>query len=170
MVDADEPPDMGKLPDLLEQLKDAINTSREATAEKRLKLAQEATALHQVYRQIIEVCVRILEQTIHGSVARGTKAKADYLATVAEGMSKKLEVQHGQLMSQLYSSDMQERLGQKSAELEKEAKSVKAKIREAEEELAEYRKAAGIQSMAQEYAEILAGTEKIKSEVARLKE
>lgn len=116
----------------------------------------------------METSIRILEQTIHGSVARGTKAKAEYLATVAEGMSKKLHLQHGQLVLQVYSSDVQEALKAKSDTLESQKRAVKRQVREAEEKLEEYRKAAGMKGMALEYAEVLRETERVESEIERL--
>ena len=105
---------------------------------------------------------------MHGSVARGAKAKADYLAVVVEGMSKKLSLQHGQLLSQLYSSDVQEVLKAKSEDLDRDVKSTKRKVREAEERLEQYREAGGMLGVAREYAEILKETEKVKAEISRL--
>ena len=142
--------------------------SRLKIAESRVKLAQETSTLHASYCKVIEASIRILEQTIHGSVARGMKAKADYLAVVAEGMRKKLSVQHGQLMSQLYSSEFQEVLRTKQDNLEDEGRTVKRKLRDAEDRLERYKKASGIKDMAQEYADILKETEKVKADIARL--
>ncbi len=138
--------------------------------DNRLKLTQEATKLLALYHHIIEVSIRILEQTIHGSVARGTKAKADYLATVAEGMSKKLGVQHGQLMAQLYSPDVQAVLQSKREELDARSKATKRKVREAEEKLKEYKGVGGMDSVAKEYAEILKESERVRAEIVRLKD
>lgn len=153
----------------VEDLKSSIATSLSATAERRLALTQEATKLHALYRQIIERSIRILEQTIHGSVARGTKARADYLATVAEGMDKKLSVQHGQLMSPLYSTDVQEVMKSKREGLNAKNRSTKWKVRDAEQQLEEYRSAGGMENLAKEYAEILREGEKVKAEIEKLK-
>ncbi len=154
----------------VEELKASTANSRTKTAEARLTLTQEATNLHAVYREVIQVSIRILEQTIHGSVARGTKAKADYLATVAEGMSKKLGVQHGQVMSQLYSPDFQAVLQSKRDKLVAETTATKRKAREAEHKLEEYHKSGGIEALAKEYADILKETDKVKAELERLKD
>jgi cell division septum initiation protein DivIVA len=170
MLDVDELPTPVQIPERIDKLKESIATSRSGTTEIRFSLAHEASALHQVYRRIIETSIRILEQTIHGSVARGTNAKAIYLALVAEGMSKKLELQHGQLMSQLYSSEVRDALQLRSEQIRNEAKVVIAKFRETEEKLEEYRKAAGMESLAQEYADILKETERVNGEVARLED
>ena len=158
------------LPASANNLKESIATSRSNVAASRLSLAQEATTLHDLYRQAIHSSIRILEQTIHGSVARGTKAKADYLALVAEGMNKKLSVQHGQFMSQFYSSDVQKALHAKRDGLENESKVTKRRIREAGEKLAEYKKAGGMEKMAEDYAEILKESERVRAEIGRLQD
>lgn len=153
----------------IENLQTSVDTARSGTTTCRLSLTQEATKLHDLYRQIIEASIRILEQTIHGSVARGTKAKADYLATVAEGMNKKLGVQYGQLMSQLYSSNVQEALASRRQELDTELKAAKRKVREAEQQLDEYHSAGGMENLAKEYAEIMRETQRVKAEVDSLR-
>ena len=158
-----------ELPTSISGLKDSIATARTKSAESRLALGHEITALHSVYRQILESSIRILEQTIHGSVARGTKAKADYLATVAEGMSKKLELQLGQLVAQLYSEDVQDALRSRSGRLAKETSALKAKVRAAEGKMEEYRRASGMRGMAAEYADIVRETERVREEIERLK-
>lgn len=168
MLDHGDTADHKNLLRAISDLKASIAADGSKTAEARFDFTQEATALHDIYRQIIEACIRTLEQTIHGSVARGTKAKADYLATVAEGMSKKLELQRSQFAAQLYSEDVQEALRMSSGRLEKESGLMKVRIRDAEGQLQEYGKASEIKGMAVEYAEILRETEKVKAEVERL--
>lgn len=169
-LDTENQPPPKSLATQIEDMKSSLTRSRVQTKDSRLKLTQEATKLLALYHHIIETSIRILEQTIHGSVARGTKAKADYLATVAEGMSKKLGVQYGQLMAQVYSPEVQAVLQSKRDELEARNKTMKRKVREAEEKLDEYRVAGGMESVAKEYAEILKESERIKSEIARLKD
>ena len=151
-------------------MKEDIARSRSTAGKDRLSLALEATKLHELYRTVIETSIRLLEQTIHGSVARGVKAKADYLALVAEGMSKKLSLQHGQLMSQLYSPDLQEALVRRLGELQAEHGATKRRVWEAEGKMEEYRRAGGMESVAREYAEILKETDKVKADIARLGE
>lgn len=137
-------------------------------ARKRLELAQQGTELHAQHRRLLETCIRILEQAIHGSVSRATKAKADYFALVAEGMGKKLGIQHQQMLAQLYSSDMQEALQQRHESLAKEDRSLKRTIMEMEERLELYDQVKGMKAIAQAYREVLNETEKVKAELARL--
>ncbi|KAK5724177.1 hypothetical protein LTR17_013559 [Elasticomyces elasticus] len=152
----------------IQQLKNNAAKDRTDLAHSRLDLVSDVQQLHSLYRQTMEASIRILEQTIHGSVARGTKAKADYLATVAEGMSKKLNVQHGQLLQQVYSSEMQEALKARASAMQDESVALRRKIRDAEEKLDQYRSVKGLQSMAKEYAEIVKESEKVKDDIARL--
>ena len=168
LVDPDESPSAESLPAAIQDLKTSISNSRSIVGKSRLTLVQKASTLHDLYRQAIERSIRILGQTIHGSVARGTKAEVDYLAMVAEGMNKKLSLQHGQLMSQLYSPDVQDALREKYGTLERDSKKAKRKVREAEGKLDDYRKAGGMKNMAQEYADILKEAEKTRAEIARL--
>ncbi|KAK3651426.1 hypothetical protein LTR56_002437 [Elasticomyces elasticus] len=158
------------IPANVQQLKNSVAKNRTQLAHSRLDLASDVQQLHNLYRQTMEASIRILEQTIHGSVARGTKAKAEYMATVAEGMSKKLSMQHGQLMQQVYSSEMQEALKSRNSAMQDESVALRRKIRDAEEKLDQYRSAKGLQGMAKEYAEIVKESEKVKEDIARLEQ
>lgn len=168
LVASDSARSMNELPAGITTLLGDTAVSRENLAHARLALAQEVAKLHELYRQVIQFSIRVLEQTIHGSVARGTKAKAEHLAVVAEGMNKKLHLQYGQLLQQMYSPDMQESLRAKSQQAEAETMVLRRRIREAEEKLAEYRHARGMKDMVREYAEILTETERVRDEVERL--
>ena len=121
-----------------------------------------------LYRTVLETSIRILEQTIHGSVSRSTRAKADYLAIVAEGMNKKLQLQYNQLLVSTYSAEMQQALGAKSEGLERESLKAKKKIREVEERLAEYRQSSAIEAMAKQYSEILQESKRVEEDIARV--
>ncbi|KAI6815763.1 hypothetical protein KC332_g2939 [Hortaea werneckii] len=156
------------LADTIQKVQETLATSTSRLSELRISLAQEIPALHELYREIIETSIRILEQTIHGSVARGIKAKADYLAVVAEGMSKKLGLQHGQLMQQIYTPEIQQILRNKQEDLDAESLSLKRKVREMDEKLAAYRQERGMKQMVGEYAELLRETERVEREIDRL--
>ncbi|KAK5714617.1 hypothetical protein LTR15_010799 [Elasticomyces elasticus] len=158
------------IPASVQQLKNNAAKNRNQLAHSQLDLVSDIQQLHNLYRQAMEASIRILEQTIHGSVARGTKAKADYLATVAEGMSKKLSVQYGQLIQQVYSSEMQDALKARASAMQDESVALRRKIRDAEEKLGQYRSGKGLQSMAKEYVEIVKESEKVKEDIARLEQ
>ncbi|USW48685.1 Putative HAUS augmin-like complex subunit 4 [Septoria linicola] len=135
------------LPVRIHKQKADILLSEDSIADARLQLAEGITDVHDSYRKAIETCIRILEQTIHGSVSRGTKAKADYLATVAEGMSKKLQVQHNQLLLQTNSPELEDALQSRSEDLDRENLAMRRKIRDAEDKLAEYHQAKALRGI-----------------------
>ncbi|RMY43467.1 hypothetical protein D0864_15840 [Hortaea werneckii] len=168
LLSPENAPHVEDLADTIHKVQGTLATSTSRLSELRISLAQEIPALHELYREIIETSIRILEQTIHGSVARGTKAKADYLAVVAEGMSKKLLLQHGQLMQQIYTPEIQGILRNKQEDLDAESLSLKRKVREMDERLAAYRQERGMKQMVGEYAELLRETERVEREIDRL--
>ncbi|KAK1810436.1 hypothetical protein LTR12_015204 [Friedmanniomyces endolithicus] len=152
----------------IQHLQTSTSTSQAQLDRARLALAGNIEHFHTLHRQILETSIRILEQTIHGSVARSTKAKTEYLATVAEGMNKKVGLQHAQLMHQFYSPDVQEALRTQADTTRMESTTLRAKVRDVERKLEEYRAAKGMQGIAKEYAEILKVSEEVKEEIARL--
>ena len=168
LVSPDHPLELKDIPDTISHIQSSISSAQSATAASRISLAKEAVKVQDLHRQILETSIRILEQTIHGSVARGTKAKADYLTVVAEGMNKKLGVQHAQLVAQLYSSEVQEALDNKAEDTRAQSATLKRKIREAEEKLEEYKKNFEIAGMAKEYAEIVKESERLKEGIGKL--
>jgi len=54
-------------------------------------MAATAAALLAVQTQVLERVIVLLERVKYGVLARATKAKAEYLATVAQGVEGKLE-------------------------------------------------------------------------------
>lgn len=44
----------------------------------------------QAQAELVETVVKVLEQTVHGTLARFLRAKAEHLAAVSEGLEKKL--------------------------------------------------------------------------------
>ncbi|KAF2478971.1 hypothetical protein BDY17DRAFT_313580 [Neohortaea acidophila] len=169
ILDEEEAPPVQHLPPAISNIKDTLSASESRLTESRIKLVEEAVQLHTVYRQISERSINVLEQVIHGAAARGARAKADYLALVAEGMDKKLRLQHAQLVSQLLSPEVLAALRQRGESMRVERRSVQRKTAEVEEKLEAYGKVAGMQGLAREYADILQETEKVEADIARLK-
>lgn len=157
-----------KLARYIEKLKLETADLEEQLASARMNLAEGAVNVHVLQRKVIEASVRILEQTIHGSVSRGTRAKVDYLATVAEGMNKKLQLQQHQLTVAAAAPELEEALEARSTQLDREVLTLKRRTREAEDEFAAYRQSKAVESMAKEFAEILHETEKVTQDIARL--
>ncbi|KJY00155.1 hypothetical protein TI39_contig340g00020 [Zymoseptoria brevis] len=152
----------------LKKSKDTISDSSNALSRLRGEMTQEALTAQSLYRQALEISIRILEQTVHGSLSRGTKAKADYLATVAEGMTRKLQVQQVQLTAQTASPELQAALERKMDGLEKEGLALRRKGREAQELLARYRRTEGMEEVAREFAELVREREKVRKDIERL--
>lgn len=168
ILDPDNPPKSQDLIPTILELKASLSTSESHLHNSRLQLATEATKAHALTRQAIQQSIAILEQTLHGSMARASKTKAEYLAVVAEGMSKKLALQSHQLNGQLYSAEVQAALKAKAEEVAAEARTVRRKVREAEERLEGYRAVGGIEGVAKEYAEVVAERERVQGEIERL--
>jgi diphthamide biosynthesis protein 3 len=84
-------PDISKLPAQAAALQESIANQTISIATTRMRITELGDQIHAVYRDLFEVSVRIIEQTLHGSVARGVKAKAEHLAMVAKGMGLKLQ-------------------------------------------------------------------------------
>jgi hypothetical protein len=152
---------------IAQQRKDVARLT-ERLASVRLEIAHAAADVHDVYREAIEASIRVLEQTVHGSVSRSTKAKAEYLATVAEGMSKKLQLQRRQVQAQTNSGELQKVLQAKVEELNQESFMLRRRIREAEDNLAEYQEARALGGMASEYAALLEKKRRVMADISRL--
>lgn len=148
----------------------SIADIRSSIGASRLELAHAAAMLHRLQSRVLESSIRILEQTMHGSVSRATKAKAEYLSVVAEGMSKKLMLQQGQMMSQLYTAEVQEALKQKSGDLLEESRLWSRQIAAADGRLGSFQVVNGIESIANEYAEILTESQRIRDEIITLEQ
>lgn len=161
-------PDHAQILQTLTELNKSTATDRTGIAATHLNIAHESNQVHELYRQILSSSVRLLEQTIHGSVSRASKAKAEYLAIVAEGMAKKLGMQYQQLLSQVYSGKMQDELRERFAEMSREERSIRRKIESADEKLEQYRSGRGMEGIANEYAEILGETTRVRGDIAKL--
>lgn len=161
-------PDPTRTPAALAELSKSVAAYRADLSATRIDITHETGKVHELYRQVLANSIRLLEQEIHGSVSRASKAKADYLAVVAEGMAKKLGIQHQQLLSQVYSNDLQQVLQERSEELSREDRSTRWKLDQAQEKLQQYRAGRGMEGMADEYAEILSETARVREEITRL--
>lgn len=168
ILDPDDPPAPQDLAPRVSSLKTSLSTSTARLESSRLALAPEATALHTLHRTALSLAIAHLERVIHGSVARASMARAEYLATVAEGMSKKLALQSQSITSQIYSPEVKEVLKARMEEVERRKGVVRGRVREAEERLGEYWKVGGMEGVVREYVEVRAECQKVRGEIARL--
>ncbi|KAJ5344867.1 hypothetical protein N7452_002871 [Penicillium brevicompactum] len=71
----------------------------------RRKMAATAAEVVALRTQILERTVVILERAKYGALARATRAKAEHLAIVAQGVEGKLEVTKLEIASMIYSPE-----------------------------------------------------------------
>lgn len=71
-------------------LRRSVDAQAAALSARRLQVANLSSEVLAAHRELLETAVRVLEQTVHGSVARGVRARAEHLAVVARGMEMKL--------------------------------------------------------------------------------
>ncbi|KAK6428342.1 hypothetical protein LTR95_015515 [Oleoguttula sp. CCFEE 5521] len=166
VLDPDIPP--ADIPAHFETLKSSIATSNTQMAQSRQTIAHQASELHALNDQVLTTSIRLLEQSIHGAVPRATKAQVEYLALVAEGMSKKLAVQHAQVLAPVYGSEAQTALKAKVEAMVSEERKLRREREEMEEKLGAYRKGK-LEGVARELGEIGRESEKVRGEIERLK-
>ncbi|KAF2658443.1 hypothetical protein K491DRAFT_269548 [Lophiostoma macrostomum CBS 122681] len=88
------PPGIADLPTQAEELKDAATQALPAEiAQQRFNLANLAYEVLSMHRQVLESSIQILEQTMHGSVARHTKTKAELLHSKATLLGLQARIQ-----------------------------------------------------------------------------
>ncbi|EED24457.1 conserved hypothetical protein [Talaromyces stipitatus ATCC 10500] len=83
----------------------------------RNKVAVTAANLLATRGEAMERMIVLLERTKHGSLSRATKARADYLATVAECMNNKAQVTKLETLSTIYTPENTAALENYSAHL-----------------------------------------------------
>lgn len=162
-----KPLDWRDIPSRVQASQDQVAKAQAGITSTRLELIHLTTTIHTLHRTALETAIRTLEQTLHGSVARTTKAQAEYLSTVAKAMSVKVQVQLNQLLVQTQSAEVEGALKAKVEELEREGSALRRRVREREEVLGEYR-GSGAEGVAGEYAEILREMGRVRGEIERL--
>ncbi|QKX55657.1 uncharacterized protein TRUGW13939_02754 [Talaromyces rugulosus] len=96
-------------PQLSSQLTDRTRQLRELQISTlpaaRRQMAVTAAGVLAARAQVIERTVVLLERTKHGVLSRATKAQADHLATVAEGMNGKAQVMKLEALTTIYTPE-----------------------------------------------------------------
>ncbi|KAL1297924.1 hypothetical protein AAFC00_006438 [Neodothiora populina] len=166
-ADPSDPPN-----DLLEHttnLKIALDTNRAALSASRIELGTQISSLLIIHTRLYETLIRVLEQVIHGKVARHTRAKAAYLAVVAEGMEKKFAVLKAQVVSQVYDKQTQQVLIHKMDEVQDEGRRVVNILRRREAMLEELEsKGRGLEKVVEDVKAVKEEIAKVREEVERL--
>ncbi|CAG8904609.1 unnamed protein product [Penicillium egyptiacum] len=100
---------MAPAPLLSSQLQARIRVLRHTQLSElpdaRRKMAATAAEVVAVRARVLERTVMILERAKHGALARATRAKAEHLAVVAQGVEGKLEVTKLEIAATLYTPE-----------------------------------------------------------------
>lgn len=180
-------PDISKLQAQGTALQESISSQTMSIALTRTRVTELSDQIHAAYRELFEASVKVIEQTIHGSVARGVKARAEHLYVVAKGMELKLQsvvvprIVHGSVANHvprivaqtdpvltdplLYSA-----LQSYSSHLAKTEQTLAEREATALKALKGYENAKGMADIAKRYAQVLRETEEVEQEISRLKD
>ncbi|CAG8277465.1 unnamed protein product [Penicillium salamii] len=100
---------MAPIPLLSDELSSRVRNLRQAQLVEvpaaRRKMAVTAAEVIALQTHILERTVVILERAKYGALARATRAKADHLAIVAQGVEGKLEVTKLEIGAMIYSPE-----------------------------------------------------------------
>jgi chromosome segregation ATPase len=149
-------------------LQESISNQSTSISVTRSRITDLATTLHATYRMLLEVSIRLLEQTLHGSISRGVRAQAEHLATVAKGLELKLQVM-ASTDAMLTDPALQTELESYRTRLETRANELSSQVASNEKALAEYGRAGkGMLEIAKRYAEVKKECDSARDEIAKL--
>ncbi|KAJ5298892.1 uncharacterized protein N7443_007012 [Penicillium atrosanguineum] len=150
----------------------------------RRKMAATAAELLAVQTQVLERVVVLLERVKYGVFARATKAKAEHLATVAQGVEGKLEVTKLEIAATLYTPETLAALSRYQQHIRESKNRLEERRELAMEELSRYgdvqasettgldRSGPGgtMSEIARRYGSLAKEVETVRMEIARLGE
>lgn len=164
------------LPSKAAALRNTLNLQSTNIATKTIQIADLAASISIVNREMLQVAVRILEQSMHGSVSRAARAKAEHLATVARGMELKLSIvahtaNSADDASPSGGGGLARALKAYGAHLRRLKDDLNAEERAAETKVKDYEGAGGgMKDIARRYAELMTEMQEVKEEIARLED
>ncbi|OCL07932.1 hypothetical protein AOQ84DRAFT_408011 [Glonium stellatum] len=155
------------LPAAAAGLRDSTTALADTLTQERLTVANLAAEVLAAHRDLLEATIRILEQTMHGSVARATRAQAEHLAVKAAGAEMKLRIHAAThppppaLVAALKSYN---------THLLSLQAGLRAREQAAEKTLQQYERAGGkgMLEIAARYAQLTEEIERVNDEIARL--
>ncbi|PKY05878.1 hypothetical protein P168DRAFT_289286 [Aspergillus campestris IBT 28561] len=140
----------------------------------RARLATTAAEVLAAKAQVLERAVVLLERTKHGAVARATKAKAEHLAMVAEGVDGKLSVMQLETSAAINTPEIVTALGRYQEHLKETRERVERQKARLLEELDGYQTAdtesGPIKEIARRYGGLIKEMEGVRMEIERLRE
>jgi diphthamide biosynthesis protein 3 len=163
-----EPGDINQLATKASALQESIANQTTSIVLTRARVTELGDQIHAAYRDLFEISIRIIEQTIHGSIARGTKARAEHLAVVAKGMELKLQIM-AQTDSILSDPTLQSELETYKSRLQLMDEDLSLRATTAEKALADYERAGkGMAEIAKRYAQLKQECEAVREEIRKL--
>ncbi|THW92840.1 hypothetical protein D6D15_02864 [Aureobasidium pullulans] len=160
--------DPSTLPAQIQALQTDVDEAKWQLGAKRIELAGTLTQLLKTNAQLMQAAIRILEQVVHGSVGRHTRARAEHLATVARGLEKRLLVARKTVAGQVYDERAEEQLRGKKGELEARSAGLRRRLRDREQWLERLEGVAGLKEAVEEMERMKDEISRVKEEVGRL--
>ncbi|KAJ6017140.1 hypothetical protein N7451_000519 [Penicillium sp. IBT 35674x] len=178
---------MAPVPPLSTVLRERVRALRSIQLSElpsaRRQMASTAAEVLSVQAQVMERTVILLERVKHGALARATKARAEHLAVVAQGVEGKLEVTKLEVAATLYTPETLSALGRYQQHLRETRARLDERSEIAIEELRRYGDVEGAASesasidrsstfaeIARRYGVLAKEVERVKLEIARLGE
>ncbi|KAK8165502.1 hypothetical protein BKA80DRAFT_201272 [Phyllosticta citrichinensis] len=151
-------------------LQQEIEAQSSSLGAYRAHLSDLAASIMQAQAELMEVVVRIMEQTAHGTLARFLRAKAEHLAAVSEGLEKKLSIvtlsQETPASLQMALKKYKEHVSREKSELEHRGEIASDKLNAFDE--AGKGRGDMMRQIAQRYVEIEAEIQKVQREMEKL--
>lgn len=161
--------DLTQLPTNSAKLLSQNSASAQKIAQLRTRITDLSDQINSTHREILEASVRILEQTLHGSVARGMRAKAEHLAIVAKGLDLKIRILDAGDPLRV-SGELRSALQEYGGHLGDVRRKMEARVVQLERELGDYESEKGMVEIGRRFAEVLGRCEDVKREIERLEE
>ena len=161
-------PDPSTLPAQVQALQTEVEEAKWQLNVKRIELASTLTQLLKTNAQLLQTAIRILEQVMHGSVGRHTRARAEHLATVGQGLKKRLLVARKTVAGQVYDERAEEQLVRKKEEVDARSARLRRRLRDREQWLERLEGVAGLREAVEEMSRIKDEIGRVREEVERL--
>ncbi|KAH0556768.1 hypothetical protein GP486_005445 [Trichoglossum hirsutum] len=150
-------------------LRQALLAQQDTLASNHLSLTATSCTVLSTHGTLFEAIIRILEQTKHGSVARGARSHAEHLSVVAESMETKLKILEHQALREIYTPEVRSALGNYESHLQDTRRRLKERERKAEEELGRYEESgADMKILVARYGGLLREIEGVRADIRRL--
>jgi hypothetical protein len=160
--------DASTLPSQIQTLQASIQEAKWQLGSKRIELANTLGRLLKTNAQVLQTAIRILEQVVHGVVGRHTRARAEHLATVAQGLEKRLLVAKQTVAGQVYDEQAEQQLKSKREALSGQSAGLRRRLRDREQWLERLEGVAGLREAVEEMERVKSEINRVRDEVARL--